>query len=112
MMIRFTYCKNFAMAETLERPWPDMADTLSTFKAYPSKEASVKRAAFVGGVRADETKGRADGNIAVRTVATLDFDAPKGTLDEIEFQLDLVMPCAFVAYSTFRHTPEVPRIRL
>ena len=111
-MIRFTYCKNFATAETLERPWTKMADTLTTFEAYPSKEASVKRAAFVGGVRADETKGRADGNIATRTVATLDFDAPTGSLDEIEFQLDLVMPCAFVAYSTFRHTPEAPRIRL
>lgn len=112
MMIRFTYCKNFATAVTLERPWTKMAETLSTFVAFPSKEASVKRAAFVGGIRADETKGRADGNIATRTVATLDFDAPKGTLDEIEFQLDLMMPGAFVAYSTFRHTPEAPRVRL
>ena len=112
MMIRFTYCKNFATAVTLERPWTKMAETLSTFVAFPSKEASVKRAAFVGGIRADETKGRADGNITTRTVATLDFDAPTGTLDEIQFTLDLMMPCAFVAYSTFRHTPEVPRIRL
>ena len=111
-MIRFTYCKNFATAVTLERPWGSMADTLTTFEAFPSKEASVARAAFVGGVRDDETKGRADGNITTRTVATLDFDAPKGSLDEIEFQLDLLMPCAFVAYSTFRHTPETPRIRL
>ena len=112
MMIRFTYCKNFATAVTLERPWDHMANTLTTSEAFPSKEASVKRAAFVGGVRRDETKGRADGNIAVRTVATLDFDAPTGTLDEIAFALELTMPCAFVAYSTFRHTPETPRIRL
>jgi len=112
MMIRFTYCKNFATAVTLERPWPDMAKSLTTFKAYPSKEASVKRAAFVGGVRADEDKGRADGNIVSRTVATLDFDAPKGSLADIEFQLGMTLPCAFVAYSTFRHTPEAPRFRL
>ncbi len=112
MMIRFTYCKNFATAETLERTWPEMSTSLTVFKMFPSKEASVAREAFVGGVRDDETKGRADGNISTRTVATLDFDAPKGTLDEIEFQLDLVMPCAFVAYSTFRHTPETPRFRL
>jgi len=112
MMIRFTYCKNFATAVTLERPWPDMAKSLTTFKAYPNKEASIKRAAFVGGIRADEDKGRADGNIVLRTVATLDFDAPKGSLADIEFQLGMTMPCAFVAYSTFRHTPEVPRFRL
>ena len=109
-MIRFTYCKNFATAETKETEWEPFAKTLTTFKAFPSKEASVKRAAFVGGVRADEDKGRADGNIVLRTVATLDFDAPQGTLDDIEFALQLMLPCAFVAYSTFRHTPEAPRL--
>jgi len=112
MMIRFTYCKNFASAETKETEWEPFAKALTTFKAFPSKEASVKRAAFVGGLRADEDKGRADGNIVLRTVATLDFDAPQGTLDDIEFALQLSLPCAFVAYSTFRHTPEVPRFRL
>jgi len=91
MMIRFTYCKNFASAETRETEWHPFATTLSTFKAYPSKEASVGRAAFVGGVRADETKGRADGNIAVRTVATLDFDAPQGSLADIEFQIGMTL---------------------
>jgi hypothetical protein len=112
MMIRFTYCKNFASAETREAEWNPFATALSTFKAFPSKEASVKRAAFVGGVRADEDKGRADGNIVLRTVATLDFDAPQGSLADIEFQLGMTLPGAFVAYSTFRHTPEVPRFRL
>ena len=112
MKITYTYCQNFASAETKEVQWDHFAVDLTTFKAFPSKEASVAREAFVGGVRADETKGRADGNILTRTVATLDFDAPTGTLDEIQFTLDLMMPCAFVAYSTFRHTPEVPRIRL
>jgi hypothetical protein len=112
MMIRFTYCQNFASAETKEVEWDPFATVLMTFKSFPSKEASIRRAAFVGGVRADETKGRADDNIAVRTVATLDFDAPQGSLADIEFQLGMAMPCAFVAYSTFRHTPEVPRFRL
>ena len=111
-MVKFTYCKNFATAETRETDWDPFAKALTTFKAFPTKEASVARSAFVGGLRADEDKGRADGNIVSRTVATLDFDAPQGTLDEIEFALDLAMPCAFVAYSTFRHTPDVPRFRL
>ena len=105
MKITYTYCQNFASAETKEVQWDHFAVGLTTFKVFPSKEASVAREAFVGGVRAD-------GNITTRTVATLDFDAPEGTLDEIEFQLDLMMPGAFVAYSTFRHTPEAPRVRL
>lgn len=111
-MVKFTYCKNFASAQTRETEWEPFAKALTTFKAFPTKEASVGRAAFVGGLRADEDKGRADGNIVSRTVATLDFDAPQGRLDEIEFALELMMPCAFVAYSTFRHTPDVPRFRL
>ena len=112
MKIKYTYCQNFSSAETREAEWDAFAKTLSTFVAFPSKEASGAREAFVGGVRAYETKGRGDGNIVSRTVATLDFDTPTGTLDEISFALELTMPCAFVAYSTFRHTPDVPRLRL
>jgi hypothetical protein len=112
MSIKFTYCKNFASAETMETEWEKFAGTLSTFRAYPNKDASIRRAAFVGGIRADEDKGRADGNIVARTVATLDFDAPQGSLIDIEFQLGMMLSCAFVAYSTFRHTPETPRFRL
>ena len=111
-MIRFTYCPNFATAETRETDWDTLAKGLTTFKTYPSKEASVARAAIVGGIRANESKGRADGNIIARTVVTIDYDAPVGTLADIEFALAFNLDCAFVAYSTFRHTPDEPRVRV
>ena len=112
LQIEFTYCSNFASAESRELPWPDFARELTTFETFPSKQASVARAAFVGGIRADETKGRADGNIIARTVATLDYDAPRVSLDAIDAALEFSLDCAYVAYSTFRHTPEAPRFRL
>ena len=114
MNVRFTYCRNFAEAETREAPWDVFAKTLSKFEVFPTKEASVRRAAFVGGLRADEDKGRADGNIVARTVATIDFDDlfEGTTIGDIEFALRFNLECAFIAYSTFRHAPERPRFRL
>ena len=112
LWIKFTYCSSFATAETREVEWPVFATAMSTFKVYPSKEASIKRGGFVGGLRADEDKGRADNNIVARTVVTIDYDAPTGTLADIEFALTFGLECAYVAYSTFRHTAEKPRIRL
>lgn len=113
MMLKFTYCKNFAHAETREIPWDDFAQRVSNSVGYSTKEESVKRAAIVGGLRQDESVGRAE-NIACRTIASLDYDdLPEGTaLDDIELALGLGLSCAFTAYTTFRHTPEAPRFRV
>lgn len=111
MMIRFTYCKNFASAETKETNWDTFARPLMRSVEFPSKEASIKRGAFIGGVREDESRGR-EANIKWRTVATIDYDALDVGIDDVEFTLQLSLPCAFVAYSTFRHTPDAPRVRL
>jgi hypothetical protein len=113
MMIKFTYCKNFAHAETKETDWDDFARVAVKSVGFDTKEQSIKRAAIVGGVRADESVGRAE-NIATRTMASLDYDdLPKGTtLDDIELALMINLDCAFTAYTTFRHTPENPRFRV
>ena len=111
MMIRFTYCKNFASAETKEVEWDDFVRPLTRSVEYPSKEASIKRGAFIGGVREDESRGR-EANIKWRTVATIDYDALSIGIGEVEFVLQISLPCAFVAYSTFRHTSQMPRVRL
>lgn len=111
MMIRFTYCKNFASAETKEVEWDDFVRPLTRSVEYPSKEASIKRGAFIGGVREDEGRGR-EANIKWRTVATIDYDALSIGIGEVEFVLQISLPCAFVAYSTFRHTSQMPRVRL
>ena len=47
MMIKFTYCKNFASAETKEVDWDAFARPLTRSVEFPSKEASIKRGAFI-----------------------------------------------------------------
>ena len=111
MMIRFTYCKNFASAETKEVEWDDFVRPLTRSVEFPNKEASVRRGAFIGGVREDEARGR-EANIKWRTVATIDYDALTMGIGDVEFTFQLTLDCAFVAYSTFRHTPDAPRVRL
>lgn len=112
-MLKFTYCKNFASAETREVDWGVFKKTLTHSVAYPSKEASVKRSAIIGGVRDDETGGRAE-NVSTRTVAILDYDdlSPGTDIDDVELALELGLDCAFVAYTTFRHMPDAPRFRV
>ena len=111
MMIKFTYCKNFASAETKEVEWDDFVRPLTRSVEYPSKEASIKRGAFIGGVREDESRGR-EANVKWRTVATIDYDALDMRIDQVEFAFQITLNCAYVAYSTFRHTPDAPRVRL
>lgn len=113
-MLKFTYCKNFAHAETREASWDAFANACTKSTGYASKEESIRRAAIIGGLRKDETAGRAE-NIHLRTIAMLDYDdlEPGVTVDDIEFALRLALPdVGFVAYSTFRHTPEAPRFRV
>lgn len=112
-MLKFTYCKSFAHAETKEVAWDDFSRAASKSVGFDTKEQSIKRAAIVGGVRADESVGRAE-NIASRTMASLDYDdLPEGTnLDDVEIALALGLDCAFTAYTTFRHAPDAPRFRV
>jgi len=113
MMLKFTYCKNFAHAETREVEWDGFKHALTTFKTYQSKEQSIRRAAIIGGVREDESVGR-EANVTERTIAILDYDdLPSGVdIDDVEFIIENTLDCAYVAYSTFRHTPDAPRFRL
>jgi len=111
--VAFTYCVNFGSAETKSATWSKFAATVSRSESFDTKEQSIRRAAIVGGVRQDETAGRAE-NVTTRTVLTLDYDdfPAETNLEEIEFALEMALDCAFVAYSTFRHTPDAPRIRV
>jgi hypothetical protein len=111
MMIKFTYCKNFASAETKEVDWDAFARPLTRSVEFPSKEASIKRGAFIGGVREDESRGR-EANVRWRTVATIDYDDLSIGIGDVEAALQRTLDCAFVAYSTFRHAPDAPRVRL
>jgi P4 family phage/plasmid primase-like protien len=110
--VRFTYCPDFNSAETKEMPWGKFAATVIKSVEYPDKEASLKRSMIVGGVRDDPTKGRAD-NVKTREIITLDYDNLAGvSLADIELALELNLTTSWVAYTTFRHTPEAPRVRI
>lgn len=111
--VAFTYCKDFASAETKKTTWKGFAATVSNSVEYDTKKASLKRTMIIGGVRDDETKGRKE-NFSSRTILTLDYDDFDGiSLAYIDLALELYMPpCAWVAYSTFRHTPKAPRVRI
>ena len=85
--ISFTFCKNFAQAETKFAAWPVFVASVTRSLPYPSKKASIARAAIVGGVRSDEQRGRAD-NVKTRTILTLDYDNLPGlTTSDIEVAL-------------------------
>jgi putative DNA primase/helicase len=54
-----------------------------------------------------------EANLLNRTVLTLDLDTADGlTVNDIEFILVMNIDCAFVAYSTFSHQPDKPKIRI
>ena len=72
-VVTFTYCKNFATAETKSATWPSFAATVSKSVGYDTKEESIKRAMVVGGVRDDEDRGRAE-NVNTREILALDYD--------------------------------------
>jgi hypothetical protein len=112
MMVEFTYCPNFATAESRTLPWEKFRDTLTRSVEYPNKEASKARGAFIGGPLKDPKRNRADDNIACRTTVVVDMDAVCVDIIEAELFLRMNLEWNFVAYSTFRHTPENPRIRI
>ena len=47
-----------------------------------------------------------------RSLLTLDIDKYQGDIGALEFDLDLSGWGAFVAYSTHRHTADMPRVRI
>lgn len=113
-MVKFTFCKNFAEAETKEAEWSKFCEAVTRSVGYDNKDESIKRAMIVGGVREDESRGRAD-NVETREIATIDYDdlGEGVTFADIGFALQLGLGAvAFVAYSTFRSTDDAPRFRV
>ena len=67
----------------------------------------------IGGFVGGHLKGgrRVSGNVAARQIVTLDADfAPADLVGEIRDSFSL--ECAWAVYSTHKHTPEKPRLRL
>lgn len=89
------------------KTWGDIVKKLSTHVELDDKE---KAGFFVGGEFSSEK--RKDEFLVCRSMLTLDIDKYTGTIDDLEFDLDLLGFGAFVAYSTYSHTDNSPRVRL
>jgi len=89
------------------KSWGDIVKLLSNHLESDDKE---KAGFFVGGEFSSEK--RKDEFLVCRSMLTLDIDKYTGTIDDLEFDLDLLGFGAFVAYSTYSHTDNSPRVRL
>jgi len=85
--------------------WEQIVKKYSTHKVTVVKGGEyVIGGEFSGGVREEAF-------MLNRTLLVIDIDSYDGHIDELEFDLSL-SAFAFVAYSTWRHTPDKPRVRV
>lgn len=84
-------------------------ETLNEYKALPrERQGEIKDVGgFVGGYL--NGGSRKSGNVVYRSLLTLDLDDAKPTMWD---DFTLIYGCAACVYSTHKHTPEAPRVRL
>ncbi len=99
--------KGMGIIENKVKSWADIVKKLTHHVEVAQKENA---GFFVGGAFSDDV--RVDEDLMCRSLLTLDIDKYKGTIDDLEFDLDLMGLGAFVAYSTYSHTSDKPRVRL
>jgi len=99
--------RGMGIVKNTTKTWGDIVKKLSTHVELDDKE---KAGFFVGGEFSSEK--RQDEFLVCRSMLTLDIDKYTGTIDDLEFDLDLLGFGAFVAYSTYSHTDNSPRVRL
>lgn len=99
--------RGMGIVKSSVKSWGDIVKLLSSHLASDDKESV---GFFVGGEFSNEK--RKDEFLVCRSMLTLDIDKYTGTIDDLEFDLDLLGLGAFVAYSTYSHTDNAPRVRL
>lgn len=99
--------KGFGIVKTIEKTWSDIVSKLSKHIETNDKESV---GFFVGG--GFNGVKRQDEFLECRSLLTLDIDKYQGDISALEFDLDLSGWGAFVAYSTHRHTSDMPRVRV
>lgn len=85
------------------------AETQAEYATMPkTKQDEIKDVGgFVGGILKEGR--RKAGNVSMRSILTLDADTPSSDLWDT---FTLMYDCAACIYSTHKHTPEKPRLRL
>ena len=99
--------RGMGIVKSSVKSWGDIVKLLSNHLESDDKESV---GFFVGGEFSNEK--RKDEFLVCRSMLTLDIDKYTGTIDDLEFDLDLLGLGAFVAYSTYSHTDNAPRVRL
>ena len=90
----------------VEKTWDELVRGFTTHKQSDKKGGAF----FVGG----SFKGtkRVESELLSRSLLTLDIDDSGLDLGGLTLGLQLGLDCAFVAYSTYSHSEEVPKIRV
>lgn len=106
MMIKVSIGENLGKVKEKTIEWSRFTEVMSQHKQAEKKGGKY----FVGGYF--QSENRLTDQMVARTMITLDIDDSGMSIDELELHLMLRIECAFVAYSTFQHTPEHPRVRV
>lgn len=92
--------------KNIDISWDKLAQRLSSHTITQDKGGKyLVGGHFSGTVRRGEY-------LIARTLLVLDVDSYPGAIDDLEFELSLWLSCAFVAYSSYQHTSDAPRVRL
>ena len=92
--------------KNIDISWDKLASRLSSHTITQDKGGKyLVGGHFSGTVRKGEY-------LIARTLLVLDVDSYPGPVDDLEFELSLWLSCAFVAYSSYQHTSDAPRVRL
>lgn len=107
MMIKLAIGDDLGVVKNVSSDWGKLSTKLTTHKITDKKMGKY----FVGGYF-DDTNKRTEDHLVARTLLTLDCDDAGMGQDELELHLQLSIDCAFIAYSTYSHTADHPRVRI
>ena len=92
--------------KNIELTWDELKEKLTTHKQADRKGGEFFLAGHFKGSR------RVEEEMLFRSLLTIDIDHPEMSLADLEYQLTMNIDVAYIAYSTFQHSPTAPRIRL
>lgn len=92
--------------KNIELTWDELKEKLTTHKQADRKGGEFFLAGHFKGSR------RVEEEMLFRSLLTIDIDHPEMSLSDLEYQLTMNIDTAYIAYSTFQHSPAAPRIRL
>jgi hypothetical protein len=92
--------------KNIELTWDELKEKLTTHKQAERKGGEFFLAGHFKGSR------RVEEEMLFRSLLTIDIDHPEMSLADLEYQLTMNIDTAYIAYSTFQHSPVSPRIRL